>query len=299
MIRAKFLNGSDISVVIPAHDRPQSLQRLIASLDCLKDVPREVIVVDDGSQDATRGVLDQWQSRPHRFAAIAFPNPVAQGPGKARNIGVQLASGTAVAFTDDDCVVHPKWIRTIAGSKIWAVNAGFSGENAPVAGIGGRVLPFRVGIVSAYFTFHRILEPPRYNQYLVTANACYLRAPLVAVGGFDDGHRFPGGEDNALSFKLSRAGYQFGYEQGMVVWHDYRTSLPAFARTFFQYGKGCAEVTRKYLGHLVAPIGISTNVSLIPSLVPTTTKKSTADETQRPSVNGRQITSGGLVGDPV
>ncbi len=247
------MNSRDISIVVPTHDRPQSLQRLLSSLECQKGAPREVIVVDDGSADATRAILDQWQVAPHPFAAIAFSNPSAGGPGKARNIGVQLASGTAVAFTDDDCIAHPAWIRAIARSKLW----GFCEEtstSSPVAGIGGRVLPFRRGIVSEYYTFHRILEPPRFNQYLVTANACYLRVPLMLVGGFDEGHRFPGGEDNALSFKLAAAGYQFGYDRGMIVWHDYRMSLPALAQTFFRYGKGCAEVTRKYLARPKTPV---------------------------------------------
>jgi glycosyltransferase involved in cell wall biosynthesis len=209
----------------------------------MKWFPREIIVVDDGSGDATRKVLDLWQSRIHPFIAIAFHNPVAQGPGKARNIGVQLASGRAVGFTDDDCVVHPAWVQAMAKSVIWSVGS----DCGNIAGIGGRVVPFRGGLVSNYFTFHRILEPPRYNQYLVTANACYLRYPLEAVGGFDEGHRFPGGEDNALSFKLAREGFQFGYDKHMVVRHDYRTSLPSFIQTFFRYGKGCAEVTQKYL----------------------------------------------------
>jgi len=90
------------------------------------------------------------------------------------------------------------------------------------------------------------LEPPQYKQYLVTANACYLKEKLEEVGGFDDFHQYPGGEDNGLSFKLSKLGYKFGYEKKMIVQHDYRTSIPSFLKTFYKYGKGCAEVAQKY-----------------------------------------------------
>ena len=124
-------------------------------------------------------------------------------------------------------------------SKIWT-------RGKKVAGIGGKVIPFRNDIVSQYYTFHRILEPPRYNQYLVTANACYKRQLLIDVNGFDTSHRYPGGEDNGLSFKLIKKGFKFGYERNMIVIHDYRTSIPSFIKTFFRYGKGSAETTYKY-----------------------------------------------------
>ena len=33
----------------------------------------------------------------------------------------------------------------------------------------------------------------------------------------------------------------------MIVWTDYRTSLLSFMKTFYRYGKGCAEITQKHL----------------------------------------------------
>jgi len=237
------MNSKIISVVVPTHNRAHSLIRLLNSFNKQKEFPKEIIIVNDGSDDRTQEILKKWEVRNHGFIPIVFNNPDSQGPAVARNIGIQLASGDAIAFTDDDCIVHPLWIKVINNSKIWKISN-------KIAGIGGKVIPFRNGIVSEYFAFHRILEPPRYNQYLVTANACYLKEKLNEVNGFDETHKYPGGEDNGLSFKLANLGYEFGFEKKMIIKHDYRTSIYAFIKTFYRYGKGCAEITHKYLNNL-------------------------------------------------
>ncbi len=227
-----------LSVIVPTHNRAESLTRLLNSFNKQTQFPEEIIIINDGSNDKSEKVLRNWQNQDYEFRPIVFNNPYPQGPGAARNIGIQLASGEAIAFTDDDCIVHPSWIKVIINSKIWKIEK-------KIAGIGGRVESYRKGLISEYFTFHRILEPPRYNQYLVTANACYRKEPILEVNGFDETHIYPGGEDNGLSFKLANSGYFFGYEKKMIVSHDYRSSILALIKTFFRYGKGCAEISNK------------------------------------------------------
>jgi len=235
----RILKPKTISLVIPTHNRFKTLQRLLKSIEDLNLEPDEVIIVNDGSVDQTQYLLKSWESDNHNFVPIVFNNPASQGPGAARNIGIQLASSDAIAFTDDDCIPHPSWISSIMKSRYW--------ERKEIAGIGGKVFNFRKGAVSEYYSYHRILEPPKYNQYLVTANACYLKNCLLEVNGFDETHKYPGGEDNGLSFKLAKRGYKFGFEKNMVVLHDYRTSIVSFFKTFYRYGKGCAEITHKYI----------------------------------------------------
>ncbi|MBD3340606.1 MAG: glycosyltransferase [Candidatus Lokiarchaeota archaeon] len=228
-----------ISIVAPTHNRVKMLKRLLKSIENLASAPKEVIIVNDGSTDHTSEFLEKWQRNRHSFIPIKFNLPFSRGPSVARNIGIQLASSDAIAFTDDDCIVASSWLKAIKKSQFW--------EYKKIAGIGGRVFHFRKDVISEYYSYHRILEPPKYNQYLVTANACYLRKALFDVNGFDESHRYPGGEDNGLSFKLANQGYQFGFEKNMIVFHDYRTSLLSFFKTFFRYGKGCAEISYKYL----------------------------------------------------
>ncbi|HDZ18991.1 hypothetical protein LCGC14_0689600 [marine sediment metagenome] len=235
----KNLKPKTVSIVIPTHNRVKMLQRLLQSVEALELAPDEVIIVNDGSSDQTHNFLKEWENIKHNFVSVVFNKPKSQGPGVARNIGIQLASSDAIAFTDDDCIIHPFWINSIKHSIFW--------KSKKLAGIGGKVCHLRKGAVSEYYSYHRILEPPKYNQYLVTANACYLKEHLLEVNGFDETHRYPGGEDNGLSFKLANKGYTFEFEKNMIVMHDYRTSLISFLKTFYRYGKGCAEISFKYL----------------------------------------------------
>ncbi|KKL83671.1 hypothetical protein LCGC14_1972420, partial [marine sediment metagenome] len=92
-----------ISIVIPTHNRVRMLQRLLKSVDALELAPDEVIIINDGSSDQTHNFLKEWKKNNHNFISIVLNKSKSQGPGAARNMGIQLASSDAIAFTDDDC----------------------------------------------------------------------------------------------------------------------------------------------------------------------------------------------------
>ncbi|MBD3212659.1 MAG: glycosyltransferase [Candidatus Lokiarchaeota archaeon] len=235
----KMENYRNLSIIVPTYNRYQHLRFLLNSIDKQSTYPREVIIINDCSIDQTESFLNKWRINKEEFNVIVYNSPENKGPAVARNIGIQLASCDLIAFTDDDCILSKDWVKQIQNSKLW--------KDEGIAGIGGKVIPYQKNLVSEYYTFHRILEPPKFIQYLVTANACYRRDLLLEIDGFDEDHCYPGGEDNGLSFKLIRIGYRFGFEKNMIVYHNYRTSIPAFLKTFYRYGKGCAETTIKYL----------------------------------------------------
>lgn len=214
-----------VSVVVPTFNRAHLVGRCLGALP--PDI--EVVVVDDGSTDAT-GQRVREVSHPD----LHYLRKENGGPASARNLGIRRATGDAIAFTDDDCVPAEGWVRSLAGR--------LDREEMDVAGVGGRVLPLRDGWVGRYSTFHRILETPSSGSYLVTANALYRREVLEKVGGFDESIRQPGGEDPDLSFRVAKMGYRFVYEPSAVVRHDYRESMVDFAQTLYRYGKGCSHV---------------------------------------------------------
>jgi glycosyltransferase involved in cell wall biosynthesis len=111
-----------ISVVIPTHNRPESLVRAVRSV---LDLPRhdfdlEVIVIDDDSTDDTREAV---QALPVRFRHIS-----ARSAAAARNEGMRLATGDFVAFLDDDDVwlpnnLEPQLKMLLAHPEYGAVHA--------------------------------------------------------------------------------------------------------------------------------------------------------------------------------
>ena len=87
-----------ISVVIPTHNRETMLCRALASVFAQRFAPCEVIVVNDGSSDATAVQLVKFADT--RLRAIHHQRPL--GAAAARNAGLALARAPIVAFLDDD-----------------------------------------------------------------------------------------------------------------------------------------------------------------------------------------------------
>lgn len=230
-----------ISVVIPTRDRPHGLERLLGSIDRLSGtLPLEVIVVDDGSRiSRTQDVIKSWLQDVHPYRARLIAEPMSRGPGHARNRGAEAARHEILAFIDDDCVAAPSWLSMM-------VNCLDPYEQ--VAGVGGKVLPLRNDLVSQYYDFHRILDPPPSLLYLVSANCCYRRSALLSVGGYEEELPWPGGEDIGLSFRLTHAGWKFGFAPEAIVYHEYRSNPLDFIRTFRNYGRGSRVVTEKAFG---------------------------------------------------
>jgi hypothetical protein len=98
-----------VSVVIPTRSRPEFLSEAIASVQAQSHPHWELIVVDDGSQDETRDVLaaiDDDRVRSVRTEGV--------GSAAARQVGVEAATGDAIAYLDDDNIMLPDWLRAVA-----------------------------------------------------------------------------------------------------------------------------------------------------------------------------------------
>lgn len=101
-----------VSVVIPAYNAEATLARAVQSVLDDRHPRKEVLIVDDGSTDATRTAARQLlRTGPESVRLIEFPNG---GANRARNIGLRQAEGTFVQFLDaDDWLVNNKLSRSV------------------------------------------------------------------------------------------------------------------------------------------------------------------------------------------
>src|SRR5438105_3126712 len=97
------------SIVIPTFNRRDRLVRVLDALDRQTADPKsfEVVVVDDGSKDGTFELVRD-QRRAYEIRAIRQENG---GPARARNTGVDAASGELLIFIDDDVVPAPELVQ--------------------------------------------------------------------------------------------------------------------------------------------------------------------------------------------
>jgi cellulose synthase/poly-beta-1,6-N-acetylglucosamine synthase-like glycosyltransferase len=94
-----------ISIVIPSRNRASLLARALAGIQAQTCSDYEVIVVDDGSDEATRTAYQHiWSSLDARFrlALLGQPGQPGLGPSVTRNHGIALSKGEWLAFCDDD-----------------------------------------------------------------------------------------------------------------------------------------------------------------------------------------------------
>lgn len=92
--------GLTVSVIIPTRNRRDRLGAAIASALSQTRPPLEVIVIDDASTDGTGAWLGELARTEPRLRPVL--NAVAEGGSEARNAGLRIAAGDAVAFLDDD-----------------------------------------------------------------------------------------------------------------------------------------------------------------------------------------------------
>jgi glycosyltransferase involved in cell wall biosynthesis len=188
-----------VSVVIPTFNRAASLADAIDSVLAQTAPPHEIIVVDDGSSDATPEILASFGGR---IRPIRQENA---GVSAARNSGIAAATGEWVAFLDSDDVWTRDRLEVLARDCVGA-SAGVHVADLLFEGPGYRKSLFEMR--SFAFPAGRATQEDRPLRFVVgglslCASACRLDW-LVRAGGFDPAIRMF--EDLDLLCRLSMMG---------------------------------------------------------------------------------------------
>jgi GT2 family glycosyltransferase len=192
----------ELSVVIATKDRAPYLERALASLQEQRGAPPfEVVVVDNGSSDATASVVEGYANAgtPVRYIVARQPNR-----GLARNRGVEIASGRYVVFCDDDVQLPDGWVAAHAAAHR------ASGERV----VNGPILN-----VPSYESRPTPRAANYSRAFLCTCNASLSRAAFRRVGGFDESFDLYGWEDTELGVRLRLAGVRWKFAWDAYLWH--------------------------------------------------------------------------------
>lgn len=232
-----------ISVVVCSHNGSRTIADTLDGLSRIVYPNHEVIVIDDGSTDATAAIATEFDVRLLRTANV--------GLSAARNTGMAAATGEIVAYIDDDARPDPHWLTYLAHTFMTTDCAAAGGPNIPPPDDG----PIAGCVANAPGGPNHVLLTDREAEHIPGCNMAVRRACLEAVGGFDPRFR-TAGDDVDLCWRLEERGWTVGYSPAAVVWHHRRNSVRAFWRQ--QVGYGGAEALleakwpRKYnaVGHL-------------------------------------------------
>lgn len=98
----------DVSVIIPTYNRPALLKQTLASVFAQTVAPREIIVVDNGTNDDTRAMIEASYGD-----AVDLLKVPPRGVQAARNAGIERAQGAWIAMLDDDDLWHADYLEQI------------------------------------------------------------------------------------------------------------------------------------------------------------------------------------------
>lgn len=203
--------GERISVIIPVFNGAQEVARAIDCALAQRDCEVEVIVVNDGSTDETKRVLDAYGDRVH---AIHQQN---QGPTATRNNGIKVATGDWVAFLDHDDIWQPEKLSLQLAA---ARRSGFDivYTNAKNFGDVGRVAELRS--VPADMLEGDLFQPLLLDNFIVLSSIMIRRHLLESIGGFDASVGVV--EDWDLWIRLSANGAKFAAVREPVTKYQWR-----------------------------------------------------------------------------
>ncbi len=132
MANTQIQNRMMQTVILCTYNRGKDLCRALESLAAQRlpaFVNWEILVVDNGSSDNTREIVEAYCARyPGRFRYVLEPHP---GKSYALNTGISKSQGEILAFTDDDATFAPDWLYNLTSSL----------HDGQWAGAGGRTLP--------------------------------------------------------------------------------------------------------------------------------------------------------------
>ncbi len=213
-----------VSVVIPVFNRDKFLKKCLNSVFNQTMSDYEVIVVDDGSTDGTREILDKYARR----IKLYFQEN-NRGVSCARNQGVELSRGEFVVMIDSDCIADPDWLTEL-------IKPFYQDKNIMI--VGGRVVDMPARnywqmVNNGFNTF--VAHDSGYIKRVIGCNMAFRRE-FVLRHPYNERLKFAAGDDTELCWQCRRHGYKVFYTHQAIVSHSHRNTLKGSIVQQFLYG---------------------------------------------------------------
>jgi glycosyltransferase involved in cell wall biosynthesis len=207
-----------------------TLERCLASIAASTVPPLEVIVVDDGSSDASCAIAA-------RFPVRLLENHATPGVSRARNLGAREARGDVLFFTDSDVILEPRTLSVVASR------------------LADRSIDGVVGVQTEAPAFENFSSDYknlwlRYTYLKLRGDLSVLYSSVVAIrrdafvqaGGFDAHYQRPNIEDSDLGKRLAEGGARLRVEPEALIVHIKHYDLWSLLVTDFYRSSGLMRV---------------------------------------------------------
>lgn len=223
-----------ISAIVCTRNGSATLRECLAALGRQTHVDYEVIVVDDGSTDATADIA-------RSFPFVRYAHQPAAGLSAARNRGAAEATGEILAYTDDDCMPDQDWLARLATAY----------DDPQWVAAGGPNIPppprnrIEAIVAAAPGAPTHVLLCDEEAEHLPGCNFSVRKEALLAIGGFRDEFT-TAGDDVDICWRLRAAGGRLRFVASAMVWHHRRFTVRAYLRQQSGYGHAEALLMKRH-----------------------------------------------------
>jgi GT2 family glycosyltransferase len=222
-----------VSVAVCTYNGSRTIRECLEGLKRVEYPNFEVIVIDDGSTDATAAIAGEYNCQ-----VIRTENA---GLSAARNIALRLAKGEIIAYLDDDAIPDRHWLYYLAAT--------FRETNHVAVG-GPNIAPPQSNTIADCVDNApggpvHVLIGDEIAEHIPGCNMAVRRLCLEAVGGFDPTFRIAG-DDVDLCWRLQQHGWTLGFCPGAMVLHHRRNTIGSYWKQQHGYGNAEALLEKKW-----------------------------------------------------
>lgn len=224
-----------VSVVLPVLNGAATIADALRALLTQANPPQplEIVVVDNGSTDATRDIV--------RSHGVILLEEATRGPSAARNCGLRYASGDVIVHLDADTLPTRRWLAELV--------APFADTQVHVAG--GKTMTFRPTTpAQRYMARSQIHDGGASARqpvmpFVASLNMAVRRQSALAIGGWAED--LMTAEDVDFCHRILRAfPSRIAFQPNALLFHRDRTTDEALFRQAWGYGEGAAQLYGRY-----------------------------------------------------
>jgi chlorobactene glucosyltransferase len=255
-------SAPQVIIILPVRNEAAHIDDCLASLTAQDYPDFSILVIDDGSSDCTPQLLAQWRERDPRIHVqrVEHLPPGWAGKAHALHLGVTLAEGEWLLFTDADTRHEPHTLRLMMGHAL-AHQDDLLTMGMNVMTLSGPATPLLVPLTEVLLA-HRVtpaqVQNPTsrrafaFGQYILLRKASYLR-----TGGYDTPEmRSCAVEDLALAEQLKHNGQRIEVVNGRGLLHNRQWTT--WQSAFQGWSKSCySEIIRSHIPLGGLPIALA------------------------------------------
>jgi cellulose synthase/poly-beta-1,6-N-acetylglucosamine synthase-like glycosyltransferase/peptidoglycan/xylan/chitin deacetylase (PgdA/CDA1 family) len=232
-----------VAVIVPAFNEAVGIEAAVRSIDATDYPSLEIVVVDDGSDDGTAGVVERVALP--RVTVIQKENG---GKASALNAGIAATTAPVVVMVDGDTQFEPDTIRRLvqplADDRVGAVSGNTKVGNR--RGLLGRWQ--HIEYVTGFNLDRRMYEVLQCTPTVPGAVGAFRRDALEEVGGVSDDTL---AEDTDLTLSIGRTGRRVVYADDARAWTEAPASLGSLWRQRYRWSYGTMQAVWKHKSALL------------------------------------------------